>query len=176
MTPSKRRQWARVFISARRHGLSGWTLLRFSFECARVLGSAIPILLALRVAPRPTLSLPPLWVPRAVGVVAVVLASWGLLMHGGSPAPRVENTAEEMQVPEWLLTDRSDAGVIAKKMPSKRMRGQKAPPCEAPQVMLNDACWDRLERTPPCGDFYEQDGRCYVPLVEPRRLPTSVEP
>ncbi|WP_434391339.1 hypothetical protein [Melittangium boletus] len=111
-----------------------------------------------------------------MGVTAVVLASWGILMHGGSPAPRVENAAEEMQVPEWLLTDRSDAGVLAKKMPSKRMRLQKAPPCEPPQVMLNDACWDRLERTPPCGDFYEQDGRCYVPLVEPRRPPTSVEP
>jgi hypothetical protein len=188
MTPRKRREWARVFLSARRHGLGGLKLILFSVECARELGSGVPIFLAVRVVARlaltrrrgrrvrPAWRLPPVWAARAVGALAVGIALWGIFTLSDSPAPRAETEVEDTEVPEWLLTGQGDAGVVAKKMPSKRMRGQRAPPCEAPNVSLNDACWARLEQLPPCGDFYEQDGRCYVPVAASPRPPTSADP
>ncbi|WP_434387345.1 hypothetical protein [Melittangium boletus] len=63
---------------------------------------------------------------------------------------------EDAEVPEW--------------------RGQQTPPCgDTPaQVVLNDACWMTLEARPPCGDLYEHEGRCHVPVAETKRLPTRV--
>ncbi len=190
MTPKKRRQWARVFLSARQHGLGGLRLLHFSVACARAMGSVEPVLLAMRVvcraAParrgrrraRPIWHLAPPWFPRAMGALAVCMAVWGLLMLGDSWAPRAKWAleVEDVEVPEWLLTGPGDAGVVAKKMPSKRMKGQQAPPCgDTPtQVLLNDACWMEMVARPPCGDLYEHEGRCYVPVIEKKRLPTSV--
>ncbi|ATB27667.1 hypothetical protein MEBOL_001111 [Melittangium boletus DSM 14713] len=118
--------------------------------------------------------LPRTWAPRAVGAVAVGIALWGVLTLSEGPAPRAKMKVEDTEVPEWILTGQGDAGVVAKKMPSKRMKGQRAPPCTLPQVLLNDACWERLERIAPCEDFYEHEGRCYVPIVEKKRAPTSV--
>ena len=184
MTPKKRREWARVFISARQQGLSWLRLILVSVECASQLGTVVPFLVAVRVVPRvaPTRGrvvraawhVPPTWAPRAVGAIAVGLALWGVLTLSEDPAPRAEMEVEDAAVPEWILTGQGDAGVVAKKMPSKRMKGQAAPPCEVPNVALNDACWARLEQLPPCGDFYESEGRCYVPIVEKKRAPTSV--
>ena len=185
MTPKKRREWARVFISGRQQGLGGLRLILISVGCARQVGSVVPFLVALRVVPRvaPTRGrvvrvawhAPPTWAPRAVGASAVGIALWGVLMLSEGPAPRTEWEVEDTEVPEWILTGQGDAGVVAKKMPGKRMKGQAAPPCEAPQVPLNDACWARLEQLPPCGDFYEAEGGCYVPIVEKKRAPTSVD-
>ncbi|WNG23856.1 hypothetical protein F0U62_07290 [Cystobacter fuscus] len=184
MTPKKRREWARVFISARQQGLGGLRLILVSVECAIKLGTVVPFLVAVRVVPRvaPTRGrvvraawhVPPTWAPCAVGAIAVGLALWGVLTLSEDPAPRAEMEVEDTAVPEWILTGQVDAGVVAKKMPSKRMKGQAAPPCEVPNVALNDACWARLEQLPPCGDFYESEGRCYVPIVEKKRAPTSV--
>ena len=182
MTPQARRQWARVFIGARHQGLGRLKLLLFSVACARQLGSWGPVLVALRVVPRvasrrearAAWHLSSRWAPPVVGAVAVGLVVWGVLSLDEGQAPRVHWEVEDREIPEWLLTDQGDAGVIAKKMPGQKMRGQQAPPCEAPQEALNDACWDRLARTPPCGDFYEYEGHCYVPIVEKKRLPTSV--
>ncbi|MFY0575888.1 hypothetical protein ACN28S_17330 [Cystobacter fuscus] len=186
MSFKKRWEWARVFIGAKHHGLGRLKLILFSLECARQLGTLEPFLVAVRVVPRvaprrgrrarPAWHLPPMWAPRAVGAIAVGIALWGVLTLSDSPAPRAEMELEDTEVPEWILTSQGDAGVVAKKMPSKKMRGQQAPPCEAPQVVLNDACWERLERAPPCGDFYEYEGRCYVPVRESPRPPTSVDP
>ena len=182
MTPQKRREWARVFLSARRHGLGRLKLIRFSVACARNVGSLVPFLLAVRVVSRvapmrsPAWQLPPMWAPRALGVLAVGLVTWGILtLSARMPSAAPELEVEDCEVPEWLLTSQGDAGVVAKKMPSKRMKGQQALPCEEPRVLLNDACWDRLERTPPCDEYYEYEGRCYIPVVEKTRPPTSVD-
>jgi hypothetical protein len=186
MTPKKRREWARVFLSARRHGLGGLTLILFSVACAADQRSAVPLLLAVRVvrriAParsrgwsvRPVWHLPPTWIPRAVGVLAVGVAVWGVMTLSQRWPSRTTVQVEDCEVPEWLLVGQGDAGVVAKKMPSKRMKGQQAPPCDEPRVLLNDACWDEMKRAPPCDEYYEYEGRCYVPGVEKKRLPTSV--
>ncbi len=126
---------------------------------------------------RPAWHPTPLWAPRAVGALAVGIAVCGLLTLGDGRTPRAKWAleVEDAEVPEWILTGPGDAGVVAKKMPSKRMKGQQAPPCgDTPtQVLLNEACWVALDVHPPCGDFYEYEGRCYVPVVERKRLPTS---
>ncbi|WP_434386222.1 hypothetical protein [Melittangium boletus] len=105
------------------------------------------------------------------------IAVWGLLTLGDGRTLRETSPVHvwDIEVPEWLLTGPGDAGVVAKPMPPKRMKGQQAPPCGASptQVLLNEACWVALDAQPPCGDFYEYEGRCYVPVVERRRLPTS---
>ncbi|WP_434382347.1 hypothetical protein [Melittangium boletus] len=108
-------------------------------------------------------------------MIAAGITLLGILTLSGGPEPRAELEVEDSEVPEWLITRQGDAGVVAKKMPRKRMKGQAAPPCEEPNLALSDACWARLEQLPPCGDFYEQEGRCYVPIVEKKRLPTSVK-
>jgi hypothetical protein len=89
MTPKKRWEWARVFISARQQGLGRLRL-------------------------------------------AVGIAIWGVLTLSEGPAPRAEMEVEDTEVPE-------------------------------------------MKRTAPCEDFYEHEGRCYVPIVEKKRAPTSVD-
>jgi hypothetical protein len=194
MTSRKRRQWARVFISARHHGLVGLSLLLFSLECARQAGSVVPLLVALRVmrriAPRrgqkarPTWHLPPTWAPRALGVIAVGIALWGLLSLHPKPI-RVEPSFEVIPYQDttdddddWLTEDRGTR--IAVPMPLKRMNRQQAAPCAPPpsgEVEINGACWVHLNKSLPCGNqFYEHDGKCYVPVRETPRPPTSVKP
>jgi hypothetical protein len=188
MTPQKRREWARVLLSARRHGLGGLKLILFSVACAREVGSAVPLLLAVRVvrrialtqtrgwSVRPAWHLPPTWIPRAVGVIAASIAAWGVVSLSDRWPSRtdMEVEVEDTEVPEWLLADQGDAGVVAKKMPSKKMRGQQPPPCEPVHYSINDGCWIRADYPAPCGDLYEHEGRCYVPVVEKKRAPTSV--
>ena len=184
MTPQKRREWARVFLSARRHGLGRLKLILFSIACARNVGSLVPLLLAVRVVHRvaptrsPAWQLPPTWAPRALGVLAMGIITWGVLtLSARLPSATPELETEDCEVPEWILTAQGDAGVVAKKMPSKRMKGQQAPPCgDIPvQVLLNDACWIEAVPRPPCGDLYEKEERCYIPVVEKKRPPTSVD-
>ncbi len=186
MTLRKKREWARVFLSARRLGLGRRRLLLFSITCAREMGAVGLVLLALRVVLRTTPTRRhgrrqrPAWhLPRAVWALAGGLAVWVLLALGDSGAPRAKWAleVEDAEVPEWMLSGPGDAGVVAKRMPSKRMKGQQAPPCgTAPvQVLLNDACWTEMVSPPPCGDFYEYEGRCYVPVVEKKRPLTSVQ-
>ena len=186
MTLRKKREWARVFLSARRLGISGPRLILFSVACAREMGAMGPVLLAVRVVLRttPTRSggqRPRLaWrLPRAVWALAGGLAVWVLLALGDSGAPRAKWALYgwDTEVPEWMLSGPGDAGVVAKPMPPKRMKGQQGAPCgTAPvQVLLNDACWIEMVSPPPCGDFYEYEGHCYVPVVERKRPLTSVQ-
>ena len=131
MTAKKRRQWARVFIGARHHGLGGLGLLLFALACAKQTGSGVPVL----VAPR----------------------------------------AEEVNT-DWLTRE---GGTIAVPMPPKRLERQQTPPCSpAPgaEVEINGGCWSEMSRRAPCGQFYEHEGRCYVPVRETPRPPTSVDP
>jgi hypothetical protein len=189
MTPRKRREWARFFLSARRQGLGGLKLILFSIACASDAGSVVPVLLAARavwrIAPaqsqgrrvRPSWHLPPTWAPRLLGVLAFVVVAWGLSLGGGQ-TPRTKGYVDtrKTEVPEWLFVDQGDAGVVARKMPGVKMKGQQGPPCDSTQVLLSEACWDELKKVPPCGEYFEHEGRCYVPVVEKKRPPTSVDP
>jgi hypothetical protein len=192
MTPRKRRQWARTFIGARHHGFSGLELLLFALACARNAGSAVPLLVALRVVPRvkplrersarstwPVWRIPATWPPRMLGAVAIGIALWGLLAP--HPEPLNMGAPPEWSAPESFATDwlSRDGGTIAVPMPPTRLEKQQAPPClpaSAGDEEINGGCWSRMERRPPCGQFYEHKGRCYVPVRETPKPPTSVGP
>ena len=188
MTPKKRREWARFFLDARRQGFGGPSLLLFSIACASDAGSVVPILLAVRATwrislarspvrrTRPTWHLPPTWAPRFLAVIALVVVAWGLsLGDGRTPRARRYVDTRGPEVPEWLFVDQGDAGVVARKMPGVKMKGQQGPPCDSTQFLLSEACWDELKKGPPCGEYFEHEGRCYVPVVEKKRPPTSVD-
>ncbi|WP_434391481.1 hypothetical protein [Melittangium boletus] len=102
------------------------------------------------------------------------LALWSVLALRLASLP-------ERYIPKNVMTDwlTRDGGVIAVPVPPKRLERQQAPPCVSPpdgQVEINGGCWSRMEQRPPCGQFYEHQGRCYVPVRETPRPPTSVEP
>ena len=188
MTLNKRREWARVFIGARHHGLSRLRILLFSVECARQLGTWVPFLVAMRVVLRvepirglahAQWNLSPMWAPRALGAIAVGIALWGILSLHRDPIH--VDSPSELPIPETVTSDwlTRDGGFIAVPIPSKRLERQQAPPC-APlpsrQVEINGGCWMEVIESLPCGQFYEHQGRCYVPVRETPKPPTSVVP
>ncbi|SEU07779.1 serine/threonine protein kinase [Stigmatella erecta] len=63
-------------------------------------------------------------------------------------------------------------------IPKKPLPGQSRPPCDKPEVEINEGCWVRLlDAAPPCGDRrYEWKGKCYKPTVDPPRPSTSDPP
>lgn len=97
----------------------------------------------------------------------------------------VAATAPEAPPAVWASdgADMGDAGTIARPMPSAPFEGQKKPPCNKHlgQVEANGACWLALEvkpsEVPGCGpDYFEHGGKCYLPVRQAKRLPTSVMP
>ena len=60
----------------------------------------------------------------------------------------------------------------------KPVPGQRKAPCENPrQRVIIGFCWKMLDEGPPCDKGeYEHEERCYVPVVEKGRQPTSEEP
>ncbi len=68
-------------------------------------------------------------------------------------------------------------GVLGRSLPKTPAPGQRRPPCEPErQRAINGLCWWALSWKPPCGDGYEHEGRCYVPVVLNTRPPTTDEP
>jgi hypothetical protein len=110
-----------------------------------------------------------------VGVIAGLASSLG-----SPPAPADEPPWQD--TPEAWATYTADAGVesVARPLPSAAFKGQKKPPCEKDEVALLDACWVALARKPEpdhCGSKgYEHDGKCYMPVQQAQRAPTSMEP
>ena len=68
--------------------------------------------------------------------------------------------------------------VMGDPIPKKPDPGQKRPPCSPPEEQsINGGCWSVTLRKPPCEDYYEHDGRCFLPvLLGTRRQPTSEDP
>lgn len=111
---------------------------------------------------------PPTWPPRALGMLGVSIALWGVFFASPSVGPCPEDL-----VTDWLTRD---GGLIAVPMPPKRLERQQAPPCKPTQDEINGGCWSRLEQRAPCDQFYEYQGRCYVPVRETPKPPTSIGP
>jgi len=64
---------------------------------------------------------------------------------------------------------------ISKRLPDKPLPSQRLRPCEKPEVEINGGCWVHwVDVSPPCGArFYEWKNKCYSPILEPPRSPTS---
>lgn len=121
----------------------------------------------------------------AITLTAVIVPlSPGCLNRAGLE-PRSAPPASEEAPPAIWATDGAaeDAGPIARPMPGKPFEGQKKPPCNKKlgQVALNGGCWLALEvrpsEVPGCGaDYFEHGGKCYLPVQQATRPPTSVQP
>jgi len=130
------------------------------------------------------------------GTLAASLVAGGLLPlfseSGIDERPEPVNTLEEEEeravgladggVNEHLTAAEAQPshgvpGVLARSLPKTPAPGQRKPPCELErQKAINGLCWWVLSWKPPCGDGYEHEGRCYVPVVLKARPPTTEEP
>jgi len=118
---------------------------------------------------------PPTWPPRALGALAVSIALWGVFAPVRG-VPSLERPRPEHVMTDWLTRD---GEAVSVPVPPKRLERQQAPPCKPPpsaQQEINGGCWSPMEQRPPCDQFYEHQGRCYVPVREMPKRPTSIGP
>jgi hypothetical protein len=77
------------------------------------------------------------------------------------------------------VSELADMLVLTYPLPAKPFRNQAVPPCETNKgaVEIKGGCWVALEQKPPCfSDQAEYQGKCYLPVAKPQRLPQSAEP
>lgn len=69
------------------------------------------------------------------------------------------------------------SSALSEPVPKDPLPGQRRPPCPRPEaVEINGGCWYGVKIKPPCGDFYEWQGACYLPVMGRTRAPTTQEP
>ncbi|HEX8698010.1 MAG TPA: serine/threonine-protein kinase [Myxococcaceae bacterium] len=136
----------------------------------------------------------------AAGVLAAVLLLTDLEgTHEAEPVPLAAVEAEEQEEPgmgekavgladggvDEVLSSAEQApaygvpnSVLGSSALKKPVPGQRKAPCETRlQRAIIGFCWWLLDERPPCGKgAYEHEERCYVPVVENGRQPTSEEP
>lgn len=111
-----------------------------------------------------------------VGLAVYIGAIWTLPKCVPNPPPQAY--AVEEVPPEVWATDGVENP--ARPMPGKPFEGQKKPPCAPDEFEAKGGCWVELARKPGadrCGSkSYEQGGKCYLPVLQLPRPPTSIEP
>jgi serine/threonine protein kinase len=80
--------------------------------------------------------------------------------------------------PTTVATPEPARSGISKVLPDKPLPGQRLAPCEQPEIEINGGCWVHwVDMYPPCGArFYVWKSKCYLPILEPPRAPTSDPP
>jgi predicted Ser/Thr protein kinase len=78
--------------------------------------------------------------------------------------------SQEMPVPS--------SSAITKQVPEQPLLGQRRPPCPRNvEISINGGCWKlQPDVEPPCGDYYEWQSACYLPVMGRTRVPTTQEP
>lgn len=75
----------------------------------------------------------------------------------------------------WVIDIAPGSNVVAGPLPSKPFKGQKRKPCTPrKEVEAIGACWIPHAMKPPCGDLYEHEGQCLVPVLAVAPPPTSI--
>ncbi|OJH38590.1 hypothetical protein BON30_20320 [Cystobacter ferrugineus] len=97
------------------------------------------------------------------------------------PPPVVETPDAFTQEDASSLVDldASDPVALTYPLPAKPFRNQAVPPCKTNKgaVEIKGGCWVALEQKPPCfSDQAEYQGKCYLPVAKPQRMPQSAEP
>jgi eukaryotic-like serine/threonine-protein kinase len=136
---------------------------------------------------------------KAVTVAAIAFAVIALCQGGDEPS---EQTPEVAWVGSQAAEEAPDGGTkglgeevasarvdseeppvhlsvaIAKQVPEKPFPGQRRYPCPRNvEVVINGGCWKHEpDIKPPCGDYYEWQSACYLPVMGPTRVPTTQEP
>ena len=108
----------------------------------------------------------------------LALAAAGLLFL--VPGPRSLPVAPEAALPEteWETDVHVDPDAIASEQMPTPLKEQKRAPCtEGLEVELSRACWQALEkRQPICPRLtMAYKGKCYLPVLKARPVPTSVD-
>ncbi|HVG63038.1 MAG TPA: serine/threonine-protein kinase [Hyalangium sp.] len=67
---------------------------------------------------------------------------------------------------------------ITKPVPDQPLPGQRRSPCPRNvEVVIKGGCWKHQpDIRPPCGDYYEWQSACYLPIMGQTRVPTTQEP
>jgi hypothetical protein len=66
---------------------------------------------------------------------------------------------------------------IIREVPEDPLPGQRRPPCPRNvEIAINGGCWYKVDIKPPCGDYYEWQSACYLPVMGRTRIPTTQEP
>lgn len=115
---------------------------------------------------------PPLFPVLRLGALVVVTGAV-LLTPSAIPPPRVTllPPSEAWVDTRWVLGLSEGA-----KMDGPRGPQQKKPPClPRTERELFGVCWALHGELPPCPDgTFEAQGRCFMPVIAPKREPTSV--
>lgn len=121
-------------------------------------------------------------VRRTIAALAAVLIV-GASIAGCLTRPKHHGGMEAQESPPefWATDGEQPPGPVARPMPAKPFKGQKKPPCGKRDVALNGGCWREMAKPPDpreeCGpDEFLHGGKCYLPVQEAKRPPTSIEP
>ena len=135
--------------------------------------------------------------PRPLPLKALVAVGLAVLLLGGgfwlsgtgsrelappTPPPSTSGLGElaDAGLPYSVLINNEEQGPkgIAYPLPDKPFSDQVRPPCRtrANQVAINGGCWVELARRPPCEEYAEYEGKCYIPIMKAPRPPQSVSP
>ncbi|OJH35797.1 hypothetical protein [Cystobacter ferrugineus] len=112
------------------------------------------------------------------------LGVWLLASLADRPALHVRDVVMETASREETqsLVDLAASGLTAPAypMPKKPFLNQMEAPCPRKKVVveINGGCWVEIAQKPPCDntDQAEYQGKCYMPVAKPKKLPQSVEP
>lgn len=121
--------------------------------------------------------------PRWAGVtLALGVCGLALLFVVGRPSGGdvPSDFRFRTEATSWLDLLDSDVPSVSYPMPREPFLNQAVSPCKRNKavVEINGGCWVALEHKPPCDavDAAEHEGKCYMPVGKPKRLPQSVEP
>ncbi|EPX56079.1 hypothetical protein D187_007421 [Cystobacter fuscus DSM 2262] len=106
------------------------------------------------------------------------LGFW-LLTSLSAPAEETPEAFTQEDASALVDLDASDPVALTYPLPAKPFRNQAVPPCKTNKgaVEIKGGCWVALEQKPPCfSDQAEYQGKCYLPVARPQRLPQSAKP
>ncbi|WP_084736467.1 hypothetical protein [Cystobacter ferrugineus] len=110
------------------------------------------------------------------------LGFWLLTSLSEPLPPPVEETPDvfsQEDASSLVDLEASDPVALTYPLPAKPFRNQAVPPCKTNKgaVEIKGGCWVELAQKPPCfSDQAEYQGKCYLPVAKPQRLPQSAAP
>lgn len=112
----------------------------------------------------------------------ILVATFLLKDHTSSKHQSMSVVRQVKYEPVWTvdLSLGDDSRILAPPgslVPTEPLRGQKRPPCRPDaEHSINGGCWVGTDRVPPCpGGFYGYGAKCFMPVLAPQRLPTSMK-
>lgn len=112
-------------------------------------------------------------------VLAVGVGIGGASISGRRPAPHTEPLDLPVRMEERWSTDAGGWPKGIARLPSPG-ETQKKRNCDAElgETEVNGGCWMKTDVPPPCppGKLWEHEGRCWRPIPQSARLPTTGAP